>query len=169
MNWARVCSGSAAMYIANTMASAIEALGMSLPYSSSTPAEDALKFDECFRAGAAIGNLLELDLKPREIIDPRGVRKRDGPGDRAWRLDQCCAPPDCDRAIGERAARYRRLSARERPCTASGRLQAKWELRHGRLAASRRSARRDQDAAQRGPAPRRLFNSDRENAPRKLE
>src|SRR5579871_4526619 len=65
------CPGAGAcggMYTANTMASAIEALGMSLPYSSSTPAEDPLKLEECFRAGAAIKNLLELDLKPRDIM-----------------------------------------------------------------------------------------------------
>ncbi len=59
------CGG---MYTANTMASAIEALGMSLPYSSSTPAVDAGKLRECFEAGAAIRNLLELDLKPRDIM-----------------------------------------------------------------------------------------------------
>ncbi len=65
------CPGAGAcggMYTANTMASAIEVLGMSLPYSSSTPAEDPLKLDECFRAGAAIKNLLELDLKPSQIM-----------------------------------------------------------------------------------------------------
>jgi dihydroxy-acid dehydratase len=65
------CPGAGAcggMYTANTMACAIETLGMSLPYSSSTPAEDPLKLDECFRAGAAILNLLELDLKPRDIM-----------------------------------------------------------------------------------------------------
>lgn len=65
------CPGAGAcggMYTANTMASAIEALGMSLPYSSSTPAVDPLKLDECFRAGAAIRQLLELDLKPRDIM-----------------------------------------------------------------------------------------------------
>jgi dihydroxy-acid dehydratase len=65
------CPGAGAcggMYTANTMASAIETLGMSLPYSSSTPAEDPLKLDECFRAGAAVLNLLELDLKPRDIM-----------------------------------------------------------------------------------------------------
>ncbi|HLQ77537.1 MAG TPA: dihydroxy-acid dehydratase [Terriglobia bacterium] len=65
------CPGAGAcggMYTANTMASAIEMLGMSLPYSSSTPAEDPQKLDECFRAGAAIRNLLELDLKPRDIM-----------------------------------------------------------------------------------------------------
>jgi dihydroxy-acid dehydratase len=56
------------MYTANTMASAIEALGMSLPYSASIPAEDPGKIDECLRAGAAIRLLLERDLKPRDIM-----------------------------------------------------------------------------------------------------
>jgi dihydroxy-acid dehydratase len=65
------CPGAGAcggMYTANTMASAIEAMGMSLPYSSSTPAVDPQKLDECFRAGAAIRKLLELDIKPRDIM-----------------------------------------------------------------------------------------------------
>jgi dihydroxy-acid dehydratase len=50
------------------MASAIEALGMSLPYSSSTPATDPDKLGECFRAGQAVRNLLERDIKPRDIM-----------------------------------------------------------------------------------------------------
>jgi dihydroxy-acid dehydratase len=65
------CPGAGAcggMYTANTMAVAIEALGLSLPYSSSTPAEDTDKADECRRAGAAIFALLEKDLKPRDIL-----------------------------------------------------------------------------------------------------
>ena len=62
---AGACGG---MYTANTMASAIEALGMSLPYSSSIPAEDPLKRGECLAAGPAIRRLLELDLKPRDIM-----------------------------------------------------------------------------------------------------
>jgi len=65
------CPGAGAcggMYTANTMASAIEALGMSLPYSASIPAEDPDKIDECHRAGAAILNLLENDIKPRDIM-----------------------------------------------------------------------------------------------------
>src|SRR5258706_7385420 len=65
------CPGAGAcggMYTANTMASAIEVLGMSLPYSSSTPAEDPAKLEECHRAGQAIKTLLELDLKPRDIM-----------------------------------------------------------------------------------------------------
>src|SRR3989344_7034535 len=56
------------MYTANTMACAIEALGMSLPYSSSTPAVDPGKQDECRRAGAAVRHLLEQDIKPRDIM-----------------------------------------------------------------------------------------------------
>ncbi|HEB98733.1 MAG TPA: dihydroxy-acid dehydratase [Thiotrichales bacterium] len=59
------CGG---MYTANTMATAIEALGMSLPYSSSTPADDAAKLRECHRAGAAMRVLLERDIKPRDIM-----------------------------------------------------------------------------------------------------
>ena len=65
------CPGAGAcggMYTANTMASAIEALGMSLPYSASIPAEDPAKKDECDRAAVAIRNLLEMDLKPRDIM-----------------------------------------------------------------------------------------------------
>jgi dihydroxy-acid dehydratase len=56
------------MYTANTMAAAIEALGMSLPGSSSTPAVDDLKANECQRAGEAIKLLLEKDLKPSDIM-----------------------------------------------------------------------------------------------------
>ncbi|MDZ7804062.1 dihydroxy-acid dehydratase [Thiohalophilus sp.] len=59
------CGG---MYTANTMASAIEALGMSLPYSSSIPAVDSGKLDECLQAGHAIRHLLERDIKPRDIM-----------------------------------------------------------------------------------------------------
>jgi dihydroxy-acid dehydratase len=65
------CPGAGAcggMYTANTMASAIEAMGMSLPYSSSTPAVDPGKLAECLSAGKAIRNLLEKDIKPRDIM-----------------------------------------------------------------------------------------------------
>jgi len=59
------CGG---MYTANTMASAIEAMGMSLPYSSSTPAVDPGKLEECRRAGEAIAYLLDNDIKPRDVM-----------------------------------------------------------------------------------------------------
>jgi len=65
------CPGAGAcggMYTANTMASAIEAMGMSLPYSSSTPAVDPGKLAECLSAGRAIRKLLEKDIKPRDIM-----------------------------------------------------------------------------------------------------
>ena len=59
------CGG---MYTANTMASAIEALGMSLPYSSSNPALSPEKQEECRAAGSYIYQLLEKDIKPRDIM-----------------------------------------------------------------------------------------------------
>ena len=65
------CPGAGAcggMYTANTMASAIEAMGLSLPYSSSTPAVDPLKKEECARAGQAIRQLLEQNITPRDIM-----------------------------------------------------------------------------------------------------
>jgi dihydroxy-acid dehydratase len=65
------CPGAGAcggMYTANTMASAIEALGMSLPYSSSNPALSEAKKRECYDVGKAIRHLLECDLKPRDIM-----------------------------------------------------------------------------------------------------
>jgi dihydroxy-acid dehydratase len=62
---AGACGG---MYTANTMAAAIECLGMSLPYSSSSPATSEEKGHECFDIGKAIKNLLTIDLKPRTIM-----------------------------------------------------------------------------------------------------
>ena len=68
------CPGAGAcggMYTANTMATAIEALGMSLPDSASMPAEHPGKQEECLQAGKAVLHLLELDLKPRDIMTRR--------------------------------------------------------------------------------------------------
>ncbi|HEY8750779.1 MAG TPA: dihydroxy-acid dehydratase [Tepidisphaeraceae bacterium] len=68
---AKSCPGAGAcggMYTANTMSSFIECMGLSLPYSSCTPADDPEKLDECRRAGAAVRRLLELDLKPSDIV-----------------------------------------------------------------------------------------------------
>lgn len=59
------CGG---MYTANTMASAIEAMGMSLPGSSSNPAETDQKQDDCYRAGEAVYRMLEQDIYPRDIL-----------------------------------------------------------------------------------------------------
>jgi dihydroxy-acid dehydratase len=71
------CPGAGAcggMYTANTMAVAIEALGLSLPYSSSLPADDPGKADECRRAGNAVRLLLERDLKPLDILTPKAFQ-----------------------------------------------------------------------------------------------
>jgi dihydroxy-acid dehydratase len=68
------CPGAGAcggMYTANTMASAIEALGMALPYSSSNPATSKEKSDECREAGKAIHHLLKHDIKPLDIMTKR--------------------------------------------------------------------------------------------------
>ncbi|KAJ9134614.1 Dihydroxy-acid dehydratase [Pleurostoma richardsiae] len=68
------CPGSGAcggMYTANTMASAIETLGMTLPGSSSTPAEDPAKKAECESVGEAIKNLLKEDIRPKDILTRR--------------------------------------------------------------------------------------------------
>ncbi len=70
------CPGAGAcggMYTANTMASAIETLGMSLPFSSSIPATHQQKKKECEQAGSAILNILEKDIKPRDIITKKSL------------------------------------------------------------------------------------------------
>lgn len=59
------CGG---MYTANTMASAIEAMGMSLPGSSSNPAQSELKLEDCYDAGRAVYHLLESDIYPKDIM-----------------------------------------------------------------------------------------------------
>jgi dihydroxy-acid dehydratase len=70
------CPGAGAcggMYTANTMSSAIEALGMSLPYDASNPAVSAAKEREAFLAGKALVRLIERDLKPRDIITRKSL------------------------------------------------------------------------------------------------
>lgn len=72
----KACPGAGAcggMYTANTMASAIEALGMSLPYTSSNPAVSINKTAECARVGAALKNLLENDIKPSDIVTRKSL------------------------------------------------------------------------------------------------
>ena len=68
---AHACPGRGscgAMYTANTMASAIAAMGLSLPYSASNPADSAEKLQECANAGAVMRVLLEKDIKPLDIM-----------------------------------------------------------------------------------------------------
>ena len=70
------CPGAGAcggMYTANTMASAIEALGISLPYSSSNPAVSKEKIEDCKAVGVAMRQLIEKDLKPLDIITKKSL------------------------------------------------------------------------------------------------
>ena len=70
------CPGAGAcggMYTANTMASAIEALGMALPYNSSNPAVSPDKKEECARVGAALLHLVENDIKPKDIVTQKSL------------------------------------------------------------------------------------------------
>ena len=70
------CPGAGAcggMYTANTMSSAIEAMGMSLPYTSSNPATSNEKIDECDIIGSAIDNLINNDLKPLDIVTRESI------------------------------------------------------------------------------------------------
>ena len=70
------CPGAGAcggMYTANTMSSAIEAMGMSLPYTSSNPATSNEKIDECDIIGSAIDNLIKNDLKPLDIVTRESI------------------------------------------------------------------------------------------------
>jgi len=72
----KACPGAGAcggMYTANTMASAIEALGMSLPFNSSNPALSDEKKNESVRAGEAMRLLLERDIKPRDIVTKKSL------------------------------------------------------------------------------------------------
>lgn len=72
----KACPGAGAcggMYTANTMASAIEALGMALPFNSSNPAVGQEKENDALAAGKAIKLLVEKDIKPRDIVTPRSL------------------------------------------------------------------------------------------------
>ena len=72
----KACPGAGAcggMYTANTMASAIEACGMALPYNASNPAVSKDKKEECGQLGAYLKNLLEMDLKPRDIVTAKSL------------------------------------------------------------------------------------------------
>ena len=164
------CPGAGAcggMYTANTMASAIEALGMSLPYSSSMPAEDPAKLDECFRAGAAIRNLLERDLKPRDIMTRAAfenamvvVMALGGSTNAVLHLIAMARAVDVPLTIDD-------FQTRQRPRALSGRSQAERQVRAGRSAQGRRHAGRDEVSAREGLSRRRLPDGHRQDDRRK--
>ena len=94
------CGG---MYTANTMASAIEALGMSLANSSAQEAVSEQKIDDCHRAGDAVMNLIREDIKPLDIMTRQAFENCDLCCHRAGRLDECRAALARDGARGRGA------------------------------------------------------------------
>ena len=123
------CPGAGAcggMYTANTMASAIEAMGMSLPYSSSIPAVDIGKNGN---PEAARGR-----HSSARHHDPPGVRKRDGADYGSRRLDERSTAPDRDGARGGRRTEPVRLPESERSHAVSRRSETERTLRDGRSA-----------------------------------
>ncbi|THU71801.1 hypothetical protein C4D60_Mb04t05340 [Musa balbisiana] len=109
------CPGAGAcggMYTANTMASAIETMGMSLPYSSSTPAEDPLKLEECRLAGKYLLELLKMDLKPHDIITEKSLRNAmigGTPGVIRFLLEEGFLDGDCMTVTGKTLAENAKL------------------------------------------------------------
>jgi len=72
----KACPGPGAcggMYTANTMACAIEAMGMSMPYNSSTPADSIAKKNECLNSGKVMKTILEMGIKPRDILNKKSL------------------------------------------------------------------------------------------------
>ena len=161
------CPGAGAcggMYTANTMASAIEAMGMSLPYSSSIPAEDPAKLDECLAAGEAIRTLLEQDIKPRDIMTRAAfenamvvVMALGGSTNAVLHLIAMARAVDVPLTIDD----FQKVSDRV-PFLAD--LKPSGKYVHGRPAQRRRHAGRDEVSARKGPARRRLPDRHRQDA-----
>ena len=147
------CGG---MYTANTMATAIEAMGMSLPYSSSTPATDPAKPEECRRAGAVVRALMEKDIKPRDIMTRTAfenamvmVMVLGGSTNAVLHLIAMARAVDVDLTIDD----FQSVSDRI-PYIAD--LKAERQVRDGGSARGRRGAGGDEVPPLRGPHRRRL-------------
>jgi dihydroxyacid dehydratase/phosphogluconate dehydratase len=85
------CGG---MYTANTMASAMEAIGMSLPGSASIPAVDRAKAEHMRESARALAHLIEKDIVPRDIMTRKAFEKRHPDGDGFGGEHQLGASPD---------------------------------------------------------------------------
>ena len=152
------------MYTANTMASAIESLGMSLPYSSSTPATSEEKIRECKNAGNAILNLLEKDIKPRDIMTRKAFLNAivvtialGGSTNAVLHLIAMAKSVgvkltiDDFQTVSDRVPIYRGLEAERKICD-------------GGPPGNRRSPGASKNASQRETAPRELSHRDWQNA-----
>ena len=161
------CPGAGAcggMYTANTMASAIEALGhVACPTARRRRPKIRSKSEECVRAGEAVRKLLELDLKPRDIMTRQAfenamvlVTVLGGSTNAVLHLIAMARAVGC-------GADDRRLSDGERPHAVARRLQAERQVRDGRPARRRRHAGRDEDAAREGLHRRQLHDRHRQD------
>ena len=159
-----ICPGEGAcggMYTANTMASAAEALGMSLPGSAAPPATDRRRDGFARRSGEAVVELLRQGITARQIMTKEAFENAIAVRDGVRRLDQRRAAPAGDRARGRGRADPRRLHPHRRPGAAPRRRQAVRALRHDRRRPDRRRPRRDEGPARRRAAARRLPDRDR--------
>ena len=123
------CSG---MFTANTMSSAIEAMGMSAPGAASIPAIDPRNEDVATEAGALLHNLLERDIKARDIITRESLENAITVVLAMGRLDQRRSPPARYRPRGRRTTRHRRLRPPQPAHAVYNRSQAGRPLRHVR-------------------------------------
>ena len=161
------CPGAGAcggMYTANTMASAIETLGMSLPYSSSYPAVSEEKMDECRHAGTALRHLVENDIKPSDILTRKAfenaitvVMALGGSTNAVLHLIAMAKAADVPLT-------HRRFPGDFRPNAAAGGPEAERTVCDGRPFRSRRRPGSASFVAGRGAAARRLPDGDRADA-----
>ena len=160
------CPGEGAcggMYTANTMASAIEALGMSLPYSSSYPADSQEKLEECHAVGKALVNLLEHDIKPLDILTKEAFENAitvvvalGGSTNAVLHLIAMAKAADVTLTIDD----FQRISNRT-PLLADMKPSGPWVMED--LWRGGRRAGRHEDAARRRHAARRLPDRDRQD------
>ena len=138
------CAG---MFTANTMSSAIEAMGMSIPGAASVPAIDPRNDRIAFDSGAVLRNLLEKEINPPRHNDPRGVRKRHPRRARHGRLDQRrpAHARHCPRV--RRPPDHRRLRYSQPHHALHNRSQAGRPIRYVRHGRVRRRPGRDERAA----------------------
>ena len=165
------CPGAGAcggMYTANTMASAIEAMGMSLPYSSSIPAEDPLKHRRVPRSGRGDSHAARKEHSSRSDIMTRAAFENAMVVIMATgRLDQCGAASARHGPRGRCATDHRRLSEGQRSHPVHRRPQAERQVRDGRPALRRRYSGGDEVPAGKRPDRRKLSDGHRQDDRRK--
>ena len=156
------CGG---MFTANTMSSAIEAMGMSLPYSSTMATEDAEKAESAAESARVLADCIAADRLPRDIVDAPGAPERRGRHHSDRGFDERGAAPARHRACGGRGAQPRRLRAGRCSGARPVRPEAQWSVCDGRLPSCRRRASGHEGAA-RARCPRwRLPHGDGCHAP----